>query len=242
MVNLLIDYVYKNNIKLKINEKNINGRFPLLLAIDNNNFEMIKILVEYLIKVDDIEMIKILIEHANVNNFIMKLNEENYGDYLLLNAIKNNNINMANLLIECSNINKIELNINRENENGDTPLIIACKKRDNTLVECLLKSRRIKINQKTKYGMNALMIACYYKENKIVESLINHDDIDVKIQDDKNNIPLHIACYLDNIEIARSLVNKKNLSNVINKHGDTPLVIAEEYSNTEMINCLYDKS
>jgi ankyrin repeat protein len=246
MVNLLIDYANKNDIKLKINEKNINGSYPLLFAINNNNFEMIKILIEYIIKVNDIEieMIKLLIEQANEKDFISKLNKEKYGYYLLLNAIKKNNIEMVNLLIEFANEDKIKLNLNKRNKFGDTQLIIACKKRNKELIKCLLKYKKIKINKRTKYRINALMIACYFKEKDIVDLIIERNDVDLKIQDNKNNLPLHIACYLNNIEIVRSLVdvikkNKENLSNIMNCYSDTPLDIAEEYNNEEMINCLY---
>jgi len=51
-------------------------------------------------------MIKLLIVHANESNFILKLNKEKYGNYLLLNAIKNNNNEMINLLIEFANEGK----------------------------------------------------------------------------------------------------------------------------------------
>ncbi|ORY32047.1 ankyrin [Neocallimastix californiae] len=207
---------------------------------------MIKILIEYIINVDDIEieMIELLIEHANENNFISKLNEKKYGDYLLRNAIKKNNIEMVNLLIKFANEDKIELNSNKKNKFGDTPLIVACKKRNKELLKCLLKYKKIDINEKMKYGINALMIACYFKEKDIVDLIIERNDVDLKIDDNKNNSPLHIACYLNNIEIVRSLVdvikkNKKNLSNVMNRYSDTPLCIAEKYKNEEMINCLY---
>jgi len=86
------------------------------------------------------------------------------------------------------------------------------------------------------------MIACYFKEKDIVDWFIKRDDIDVKIQDNKNNLPLHIACYLNNIEIVRSLVNKENLSHILNCYSDTPLDIAEEFNNKEMINCSYGKN
>ncbi|KAL6632930.1 ankyrin, partial [Neocallimastix sp. 'constans'] len=246
MVNLLIDYAYKNDIKLKLNKKNINGNYPLLLAINNNNFKMIKVLIEYIINVDDIEMemIKLLIKQANENNLISKLNKEKYGNYLLLNAIKNNNIEMVNLLIKFANEDKIELNLNNKNKFGDTPLINACKKRNKELLKCLLKYKKIDINEKMKYDINALMIACYFKEKDIVDWIIERNDVDLKIHDNKNNFPLHIACYLNNIEIVRSLVdvikkNKKNLSNIMNCYSDTPLDIAKKYNNEEMIKCLY---
>jgi ankyrin repeat protein len=206
---------------------------------------MIKIIMEYIIKISDIEieMIKLLIKQANESSLILKLNEEKYGYYLLSNAIKKNNIEMVNLLIEFANKDKIELFLNKKNKFGDTQLIFACKKRNRELIKCLLKYKKIDINEKMKYGINALMIACYFKEKDIVDCFIERNDVDLKICDNKNNLPLHIACYLNNIEIVRSLVdvnikNTENLSNVMNCYSDTPLKIAEKYNNEEMINCL----
>jgi len=59
-------------------------------------------------------MIKLLIVHANESNFILKLNKEKYGNYLLLNAIKNNNNEMINLLIEFANEGKIKIEFKKK--------------------------------------------------------------------------------------------------------------------------------
>jgi len=164
----------------------------------------------------------------------LKINEESKDG-----AIKENNIEMIRLLIKFANENKIILNLNEKYEYGETQLIIACIKRNKELVKCLLQYREIDVNVKTEYHLNALMIACILEDKDIVDCIIGHKNVDVKIMDNKNNFALHIACYLNNIEIVRSLVKKENLYNVFNDFNDTPLDIAEEYKNEEMISCLY---
>ena len=69
MVQLLIDYANKNNITLKLNEKNKYGSFPLLLSCNKNNIEMVQLLIEY----------------SNKNNIILELNEKIKKEIIHLN-------------------------------------------------------------------------------------------------------------------------------------------------------------
>jgi len=50
IIQLLINYVDKNNIILELNEKDHDGYYPLLLASNNNNNEMVHLLIDYAIK------------------------------------------------------------------------------------------------------------------------------------------------------------------------------------------------
>ena len=47
MTKLLLDYATKNNIILKINEKDHHDNYPLLKCISNNDLEMTNLLIEY---------------------------------------------------------------------------------------------------------------------------------------------------------------------------------------------------
>ena len=71
-VRLLIEYANKNNIILKLNEKDVNGYYPLIDVCSKNNMECVRLLIEY----------------ANKNNIILELNENNneYGNYAFFNG------------------------------------------------------------------------------------------------------------------------------------------------------------
>jgi len=47
MVQLLMEYAKKNDIILELNEKNMFGRYPVLLATYFNNLEIVQLLFEY---------------------------------------------------------------------------------------------------------------------------------------------------------------------------------------------------
>ena len=90
-----------------MNEKDINEVYPVLLACNNNNIEMIKLLIEY----------------ANKNNIILKLNEENESrNYALLLAFNKNNTEMAKLFFDYADKYNIILNLNNKSKNGNSPL------------------------------------------------------------------------------------------------------------------------
>jgi len=74
-----------NNGLLKVNGKNINGDYPLLIAIKQN----------------DIELVNLLLKYAKENNIILEINEKNKdGNYPLIITLERNNIKMFKLLMD----------------------------------------------------------------------------------------------------------------------------------------------
>jgi len=59
----ILENLNEKEIKLKLNNKNIYGEYPLLLAISRN----------------DIEIVKLLIEYANQHQIILELNKKKYS-------------------------------------------------------------------------------------------------------------------------------------------------------------------
>jgi len=68
MVQLLIDYANKNKIILELNEKSCHGYTPIFEAIQNNNIEMFKLLVEYSIE----KGIKLIVDESDIEIAISK--------------------------------------------------------------------------------------------------------------------------------------------------------------------------
>jgi len=76
-----------------------NGLFPLLAVTNKDNYEMVKLLIEY----------------ANKHNIILELNEKNENrEYPLLSAVHFNNDKIVELLIEYSENYNLFLELNEK--------------------------------------------------------------------------------------------------------------------------------
>lgn len=128
MQSLLSDNKVKK--KIKLNTKNKEGEYPLLIAIQNNNEDIFKLLVN---------------NGANANEILSVL-------------IQNNQDDLTKWLIEQKSLKKIKLNINTKNNNGDTASHIAAKTENEKIFD-LLVSNKADINVKNKDGQTAREIA-----------------------------------------------------------------------------------
>ena len=93
---------------MRINEKDNNGKYPLLEAIEINNIEMVKLLIYY----------------VNKHNIILEINEKaSNWKISLLYAIDKNHIKMAKLLIDYAKRHDIILKINDRDDFRIYPLL-----------------------------------------------------------------------------------------------------------------------
>ncbi|KAL6632402.1 hypothetical protein U3516DRAFT_656009 [Neocallimastix sp. 'constans'] len=95
MVKLLIDYVYRNKIILKLNDTDwLEEIYPLLYIAINNNTEMAQFLIDYVTK----------------NKMRIKLNDNSYTNCTLISLIIcHNNLEMFKVLMKYFLENGIEL-------------------------------------------------------------------------------------------------------------------------------------
>jgi ankyrin repeat protein len=244
-----MEYAKEKDVKLKINENDIEK----VISKNLNNVKIKKIseiknkFINRLYKYKNENIIEINYSKngclkKRIEKFIEerknKKNEKNrnYNEILLTYECKRGNIKEVKKLI--SNGAKI----NQRNKDGDTPLIIACKKGNKKLVKYLLKHKEIDINKNSKSGISPLFVACYFKNKDLVNYLIDHN-AKVDIFDNKENSPLHIACYLNSTEIIKFLKSKDiDIINKENSYKYTPLKIAEELKNEETKNYLIDNA
>ncbi|ORY29591.1 hypothetical protein LY90DRAFT_627631 [Neocallimastix californiae] len=122
------------------------------------------------------------------------------------------------------------LNINEINENGNYPLLLATKNKDNELVEFLLNYANknigeitLNINKKNKYGMDPLCYAIRWGNTKILKMIIDYSikkKIGLIISDKKNNEE-DFEDYEDNEgsndEMAELLINYANKAKIVLK-------------------------
>ncbi|KAL6625923.1 ankyrin [Neocallimastix californiae] len=218
-----------NNITLEVNEKNNDGWYPLLAAIDNNNFEMVEL----------------LIDNANRNNIILELNEKNKNEYFPVFGIMNNNhIKMFKSLLYYIKEKNIRLVIN---ENDIENVISNNNGNYNIKDVSEINIEFIKLLHKYK-SIDQIKII-FSEKSKLLE-MFNEVSNNEKIEEEKmknekikrktnnNDTPLTYECRNGNIEEVEKLINNGKDINEKNKYGDTPLIIACKNNNMELVKCL----
>jgi ankyrin repeat protein len=164
-----------------------DNKTPLIIAIEKNNKDIVKILLEnnvdvekvvdgdtpliYAIKNNNKDIVELLLgKNANVNKL------DRFGNTPLIIAIENNYEDIVKLLLEK------DANVNKPDSSGYTPLMNAIKhKRDEKIIDLLLK-----------YDYITLMIAIENNNKDYVNLLLNKG-ADVNKKDISDNTPLMIA-------------------------------------------------
>eukprot|EP00833_Pecoramyces_ruminatium_P004033 jgi/Orpsp1_1/1178065/evm.model.c7180000063892.1 len=174
MIKILIE------LDASINEKDENGNFPINLVLYNKNLDMLKYLVEHgadinkkdslqrtplyiACEIKNCEMIKYLvdkeaeIETSDTDKLNLLINNCQL-DKLLMISCKYGNEVLFNYLMGESIKRVGKIDINRVNENGDTPLIEACKIENIKFVNYLI-TKGAEINHSNNKGNTPLIEA-----------------------------------------------------------------------------------
>eukprot|EP01111_Echinosteliopsis_oligospora_P005792 TRINITY_DN1946_c0_g1_i1.p1 TRINITY_DN1946_c0_g1~~TRINITY_DN1946_c0_g1_i1.p1 ORF type:complete len:635 (+),score=133.12 TRINITY_DN1946_c0_g1_i1:356-2260(+) len=113
---------------------------------------------------------------------------------------------------------------------GQTPLTVALKNNDYTMVDALLqahKEGKVDINTKDKNGYTALHQAVGASEDKIIVKLLQYEGIDVDVENDDKNRPIHYFCQKykspNCSEPFAAFIAKGCNINAQNNNGETPL-------------------
>jgi len=181
-----------------------NGDTPLHWAVKNNQFQIMKFIVE------------------NVTN--LNLNDKNFlGDSPLLLAVMNSNHQMVEYLI------RKPVNLNIQENKGYTPFIAACSSGDLYLVKLLMECGS-DYRLKARDGQTGLHRAAFYGNIPIVKYLIKELKMNVMVPDRKGNYPFHSASMKLNISCLRILIKASNLPpsdalHIPNKFGLKPIDI-----------------
>ncbi len=237
IVNLLLD----QQIIIDVNLANVYGNTPLILAVRDNNMEIIEKLIEKGAKVDQ----------KNRNEVTA-----------LMVAVNNNYTDKAKFLLDHG------ADINTRDSDGESALIMAINRGNLPMIRWLVKEGA-DVNVVNRRGKGALFLAAYRDED-MVRFLIN-SGAEVDIADEHEETALMVATQKGKLEIARLLidngadVNKKNLLggsalefaasrgdlelvklllnngayvDTQNKYGSTPLSMAAKYGYTDIVKLL----
>ncbi len=124
------------------------GTSPLLKAIERNNKDIVKILIDH---------------KANI-----KL-EDTRGNIALTIAAQNNHLEIVKII---TNTSKADDNINHQNKYGNTPLMYAIQNKNKNMVKLLIEANKNGISLINKKGQTAKNIALdlkYYDIASMIE-------------------------------------------------------------------------
>jgi len=230
--------------RFDLSKKTENGWSLLHIATYNNNYEVVKCLLDNNMN-KDIEKDGITpIYIASQNGFfdIVRLLVErgaNFekptdGWYPIQMACNNGHINVVNYLLDKG----ANPSINNSEEGNYNILHIAVEKNDIKMVKFLLNKRR-DLNVKAK-GMSILHMASRKNQYEMVEYLISNRYCYIDEDDISLNTSLHIACENNCYKTAEVLLRYHANINAVNASYSTPLHIACEYDNLNIVKLLVE--
>jgi uncharacterized protein len=194
-----------------VNVRTYEGVSALMYAVQNEAFDVVKILI--------------------LNGADPDLKPYN-GIPALITAVKLGNIEIAEYLIRKG------ADVDIKDNDGITSLMYAATFNDYDICDMLLyydASPNLQDNE----GNTALIVASYYGNSDIVELLIDHQ-ANLEKADNLGFTPLHCASQNGNIEIAKLLVTKGANPDLKNNPGYSSLSLAVLNNNTGLTQYLVD--
>jgi len=147
-------------------------------------------------------------------------------------AAKFDNVSEVNLLL------KKGLNPNTVDANGNPMLILAIKDKSTNVIDALLTDKRIDVDLSNKIGETPLMMASIDGNLPLVKTLV----LGHKAQLDHIGwTPLHYACAKGHLEVAQFLVANGAIVDSLSVGNTTPLMMAVQSGNEQLVKFLLDK-
>jgi ankyrin repeat protein len=206
----IVNYAHKKKISLNIENK--YGSSPLFMGVQNNNFEVVKALL-------------------NMGSQVNAQNED--GNTALLIAVETGNIEIIKYLIWRN------AGVNIKNNEGIAPIHIAAKKKDETIIKILIASKELE-DLATPNGCHALHFAANYGHENIVSILID-SRVEIDAVTKNKWSPLHYAASKGHIGAVKTLINAGANIDLQTNRKDTSLNIALLNGYTEIANFLIER-
>ncbi|GMG16917.1 unnamed protein product [Aspergillus oryzae var. brunneus] len=201
---------------INVNNCNKDGKSALHLAVDNNDHNLVKLLLDQPgIDVniqDNVEnstplhnavelaresIVKLLLGQQGINPNV----RDSYGDTALHIAAKFGDPSIAKLLL-----NKPGLEINMRDHHGQTPLWWATKNNHLSLVKQLLAESHVDVNTVGQDASTSLHHAVENRSSYLVMLLLCTNGIDVNISDESEKTPLEWAVHQGDIQMVEILL------------------------------------
>jgi len=238
-----VDYLEDMEIQRYINEYGKGNIFDSLMnAIEEGNVEMVRSILEYNIRKED------LISKSRINGMLSSLDDMMYsenigyflgvfdinkteGDFnntLLGRAINNDNMDIVNILLEYG------ADPNLRDVGGRTPIMYV----KSVMILNVLRRAGGDINALDNRGMTALM---YAKNIYIVHYLVNKLNMDINGKDNEGNTALiHVIRRFpdlsdnvneENYKIIILLLKDYASPHILNNNGENAEMVTEEMGN-----------
>ncbi|OUM57203.1 hypothetical protein PIROE2DRAFT_17877 [Piromyces sp. E2] len=197
-----LNYERKTFLNLNLNEPDINGHYPLLLAIERKDHKNFKCLIDhgattsiksfnnislflYTIQINDKDFVDTVLSRSDVKDIKKEIDEAIIKSLNNNSNNRNNNFEIAKLLLAYAEKHQIKININRKimSIESNTDVSIknnlslfgkAIQTNDKDIVNTILSLSDVKDIEKE--INEAIRIAFYNNNNKIAKLLLNYAD------------------------------------------------------------------
>ncbi|MFA9374916.1 MAG: ankyrin repeat domain-containing protein, partial [Poseidonibacter sp.] len=232
---------------LDINAEDSSGQTPLVIAIENKNIEMIKILLRLNADVNHVNFYKriALQECAKFGNIeiydllekltVKKENIDTHGQNIIFDAVLSKNEEMIKKILLNRSPSKIDFKQVDENNQNFLFHFIKSDIENEELIEEVILNNSDLINHQDKNGNTVLIEAVkvllskktiYSKEEEPLYYFIKSmclAKIDETIENKKSESALFLAINSKNLEAIKLLLDAGISPNIQDKNGNTPL-------------------
>ncbi|EAY04905.1 hypothetical protein TVAG_016770 [Trichomonas vaginalis G3] len=238
------DQIVRSLLEKKINVNSLNKgkNTPLHICARYNSFDVCKVLFEYKADVKIVNSKGMTALHKTVKNEAVDVASLLLQKGLNPNTKDSNNLTSLQHAV-IKNREKICLlfltrggNRNTKDDEGKSLLHLAVK-HDSQDVGLMLIEEGLDINVKDNKGITSLMY-CAEVGNTSMAKLLLSKGADVNSLNKENQNVLHMCCIYNSFGVLQTCLEKYPHMNVKDKNGKTPLDIAKEKGNQEIIDVL----
>ena len=231
-----------------LNKKDYYGKTPFIKALENERDEVMLVLISEFgcdptnikcrkgvsplhvaCKKGNLSLIRTLIldYHAGLNK------KDSYGRMPFIKALENERDEVMLVLISEFGCDPTNIKCRK----GVSPLHVACKKGNLSLIRTLILDYHAGLNKKDSYGKTPFIKALENERDEVMLVLISefgYDPTDIKGRYGVS--PLHVACMKGNLSLIRTLIHDYYADlNDQDHFGNTSFTLALEYERDEVM-------
>ena len=228
---------------IPINKTSSDGTTPIILAIKNGFYELIKLLAEngaeikpdYCEYTNNRDILKYIIHHSKTEDqYDLNFEAENKKWEEVYDYIKNNDYQSLKTLIDCNE------DLSKMSYDGEPAPLLIIKYGSLRTLKLFVDTFDCKNCKDSINSRNALHYAVMFKRLDLLKYLLKLD-YDVNIPDKFGNTPLFYAVENKDIEYYKALLNHNANANFINNKKMNPLFYAIKSSNNNVLGNLVRK-
>ena len=213
-------------VNLDLNSTNLDGLTPFAFACSKGQVEVVKLLLEH-----EKEGIDLNIPDINGRTpfSFACFNKQDQREHKRWEEnepiCSNETMEIVKLLLE-----NPDIDLNMPDNNGNTPFLFACRRKDTEIIELLLNhatSKNIDVNRTNVHGQTPFHFVCNYKKIRVS-----------KVEDETN----WIDCSYDASIVLKLLFKNQTILKIDfndkDNFGRTPLHYAFAFGRDEIVKCL----